>query len=159
MTGRGDERKLRGMNDSSRDRVDQNLEDAFAARGIEDPRAFYREWLRALRERDARAFEEARRYYETVLLPRITDEGADPVAEWLEYGRRLAELSGAGRLVDIDETGRAKTTTPPLPSGRLVLYLPDSTREPARVVNLPRRLSDAQQATYDLLIEGRTGVR
>lgn len=145
------------MNESSREIADRRLEDALEARGIEDPRGFYREWLRFLREIDAGAFEKARRYYEDVLLPRIAQQGADPVAEWLEYGCRLAELSGPGRLVDIDETGRARTARPPLPSGRFVLFLPDASREPARVVNLPRRLSDAQRATYALLVEGSRG--
>lgn len=138
-----------------RDRADARLEKALESAGLRDPRGPYRSWLRALRERDVASFDEARRHYEERVVPRIATEEADPLAEWLAYGVRLAELSGPGRLVEIDASGRARTATEPLPKDRVVLYLPDAPREPARALNLPLRLSAAQRANHDLLVEGK----
>lgn len=111
--------------------------------------------MRALRDQDGEAFDEARRYYEETLLPRVAEEGTDPIEEWLDYGRRLAEMSGPGELVEIDEEGRARVAATPATRDRLILYLPASPREPGRIINLPVRLSAAQRANVDLLIEGR----
>lgn len=155
MTGAGPIAKLRTMDPKIRSRADARLEDALEQNALHDPRDFYRERLKYLRNRDPAAFEEALRYFEDVLLPRVAAEGTDPVAEWLEYGRRLAELGGPGRAVIIDASGRAHSLTSPAPSDRLILYLPDDSAEPALVLNLPRRLSAAQRATVDLLVEGK----
>lgn len=143
------------MDATLRDRADARLEEALARAGLQDPRGFYREWLRALRDQDGEAFDEARRYYEETLLPRVAEEGTDPIEEWLDYGRRLAEMSGPGELVEIDEEGRARVAATPATRDRLILYLPASPREPGRIINLPVRLSAAQRANVDLLIEGR----
>ena len=143
------------MDATLRDRADARLEEALARAGLQDPRGFYREWLRALRARDAAAFDEARRHYEETLLPRVAEEGTDAIEEWLDYGRRLAEMSGPGDLVEIDADGRSRVAATPATRDRLILYLPTLPREPARILNLPIRLSAAQRANIDLLIEGR----
>lgn len=141
-----------------RSRADARLDQALERDALRDPRAFFRHALRRLRERSPGAFEEARRYYEEILLPRVAEETADPVDEWFEYGRRLAELGGPGRIVAIDDAGRAAACAPPLPRNRLVLHLPDDPAEPALVLNLPRALSAPQHATFDLLVAGRTEI-
>lgn len=141
--------------DETRTRADQRFEEALARSGARDPRAFYRGWLRALRERDPAAYRRAREHYDRHLVPRVAEVDADPLAEWLDYGRMLAELLAPGRTVQIDPTGRALEYTRPVPPDHLVLHLPASTREAALPVGLPARLSPAQRATYDLLVERR----
>ncbi len=143
--------------ESTRDRADARLEAALEREAVHDPREFYRERLRLLRERNPSAFEEARRYYEDVLLPRVAAADSEPVREWFEYGRRLAELTAPGRLTEIDASGRARTFATPLDRELLVLHLPDEAGEPALVLNLPGRPSPAQRATCDLLVWGKTG--
>src|SRR5690606_19528330 len=85
--------------------ADQRFAHALARAGARDPRDFYRERLRALRERDEGAFHRALQYYERRLLPAVASPDSDPLAEWLEYGRILAELSAEGRTVQVDRTG------------------------------------------------------
>lgn len=137
-----------------RERADRRFEQALAARDARDPRDFYRERLRDLKEGNVEAYHRAVEYYETRLLPAVAAEGSDPLGEWLEYGRFLAGLVARGRTVQIDPTGRASGYAPPVPQDHLVLHLPDSAREGALVVGIPPRLSPAQRATYDLLVEG-----
>lgn len=140
---------------SLRERADRRFEQALQATGARDPRDFYRERLKQLRERDADAFRQALQHYESRLIPRVAAEDSDPVAEWLEYGRVLAQLLAAGRTVQIDASGRARDYAPPVPHEHLVLHLPDSTRDAALVIGLPAELSPAQRATYDLLVAGK----
>lgn len=135
--------------------ADQRFEQALAERGARDPREFYRAALRELRERDAGAFRRALHYYENELIPRVAAPDSDPLAEWLEYGRVLAALRAPGRTVQIDATGRAEPYARPVPTDRLVLHLPDSTREPALLVGLPPELSAAQRASFELLVKGK----
>ena len=139
------------------DIADQRFSRALAETGARDPRDFYRDRLRDLRARDETAFSRARDYYENRLLPAVAAEGSDPVTEWLEYGRFLAQLSADGRTVQVDPTGRATAYAPPVPPHHLILHLPTSARERALVVGLPSRLSPAQRATFDLLVKGSTG--
>jgi hypothetical protein len=146
------------MSDSIQARAEARLKAALAGGTFQDPRDFYRERLRALKERDPGAFEQATRYYREVLLPRVADEANDPLAQWMEYGRLLGELGGPGRTVEIDRSGRARPYAPPVEPGHLVLYLPDDLASPVLVVALPCELSPAQQATYDLLVRGRTSL-
>lgn len=138
-----------------RAQADRRFEAALAARGARDPREFYRDQLRALRERDQPAFEQAVRYYERTLIPNVAREDSDPLAEWLEYGRVLAELTAPGRTVQVDPSGAATAYEPPVPVDRLVLHLPAASREAAAPIGLPARLSPAQRATFDLLVRGR----
>ncbi|HEX7051526.1 MAG TPA: hypothetical protein VF188_15070 [Longimicrobiales bacterium] len=142
--------------ESLRRTADAHLQRALEREALRDPRHSYRDRLRLLRARSPETFEEARRYYEDVLLPRVAEEGADAVAEWLAYGCRLAALSGPGRIVAVDADGRARAAEPPLPHDRLLLHLPDDDAVPVLALNVPERLSPAQRATYDLLVAGKT---
>lgn len=134
--------------------ADRRFQEALARTAARDPRDFYRQRLRELRETKPAAYREAVAYFETRLIPRVAAELSDPLGEWLEYGRLLAELACAGRTVQIDPSGRAHDYTSPSSPDHLVLHLPHSSREPVRVVGLPSTLSRAQRATYDLLISG-----
>jgi hypothetical protein len=110
--------------------------------------------MRQLRETDESAFRRAREHYETRLLPTVARDDTDPLAEWLDYGRVLAELASPGRTVEIDPSGRALPYSQPVSPDRLVLHLPTSARDPAILVGLPTTLSPAQRATYSLLVKG-----
>jgi hypothetical protein len=141
-----------------RQRADTRLDHALERAALRDPRDFYRERLRLLKEQEPAAFDEARRYYEEVLLPRVADGESDPVLEWFEYGRRLAELGGPGEAVMIDLSGRSTEFVPPLHRDQLVLYLPEDARAPVLALNVPHHLSPAQQANYTLLIERKLRI-
>lgn len=140
-----------------RERADQRFEQALGEAGARDPREFYRRRLRELRADNPDAFGRAVEYHDARLVPAVARDDSDPLAEWLEYGRFLAGLTCPGRTVQIDPTGLAAEYTPPVPLDHLVLHLPDDTRRPALAVGLPPRLSPAQRATYDLLVEGKQG--
>ncbi len=140
-----------------RERADWRFERVLAETGARDPREFYRQRLRELRERDPRAFQRALEYFETRLIPAVAAEDSDPIREWLEYGRFLAELAAPGRTVQIDPTGRERPYAPPVPLEHLVLHLPLDARASALLVGLPPQLSPAQRATYDLLVAGKQG--
>src|SRR5215204_1794056 len=73
-------------------RADERFARAIESTGAKDPRDFYRDRLRDLRARDANAYARAVDHYENRLLPAVAEEGSDPLAEWLEYGRVLAQL-------------------------------------------------------------------
>jgi hypothetical protein len=137
---------------SLRERADARFEQALRDRGGRDPRGFYRERLRALKESDGAAYRRAVDYYESTLLPAVAKEDGDPLVEWLEYGRMLAELTAPGKTVQIDPTGLAADYHPPVPTSHLVLHLPESPRLRALVVGIPRALSPSQRAAYDLLV-------
>ncbi|MFW6206564.1 MAG: hypothetical protein ACOC5J_01370 [Gemmatimonadota bacterium] len=137
-----------------RTRADARLEAALQDADLADPRPRYREALRHLRDRDPDTFDEAIRYFENELIPAVAGE-ADPLAAWLEYGRRLARALGDGRLMELDATGRARPVTDPAEARGLVLHLPDDTGTPALALRHPKELSKAQQAAVELLVEGR----
>lgn len=140
------------MDEATRARAEARYEEALGRGGLRDPREQFRDWMHTLRERDADAFGHALRYFDEVLVERVADPSSDPVAEWIEYGRRLAEQLQPGRLTVIDETGRAHDYTPPPAPGALVLHLPEDARSPASILSLPRDPSPAQRATCDLLV-------
>jgi hypothetical protein len=144
------------MDESLRARADARFERVLAETGRRDPRDYYRERLRALRERDPAAFRQATGHFEEVLLPRVAAGEADPLEEWLEYGRLLAQLEEPGRTVAIDRRGRARSYSRPVAPGDLILHLPDDRGAAALVVGLPPELSAAQRATYELLVLKRT---
>jgi hypothetical protein len=135
-----------------RARADERFQEALTAAGARDPREFYREQLKALRTQDPEAFRRALAYYEAELIPAVARDGSDPMAEWLEYGRRLAGLRTPGRTVQIDADGRAVDYARPVPAEALVLHLPDASSQPALVVGIPAKLSAAQKAAHDLLV-------
>ena len=143
--------------DSLRTIADQNFARALAESGARDPREFYRQRLKELRERDEQAFRRALDYYDTRLVPAVASGSADALAEWLEYGRVLAQLTTDGQTVQIDRSGRAHPYTPPVPKDHMVLHLPTSSREPALPVGIPSRLSPAQRATFELLVKQALG--
>lgn len=140
--------------DTQRARAEERIQEALARTGGRDPREYYRQRMRELKERDDAAFRRARDHYETRLLPALGQEDTDPLAEWLDYGRLLAELTTPGRAVEIDETGLAHPYSPPVPPERLVLHIPTSAREPALLIGLPAELTPAQRATFALLVKG-----
>ena len=138
-----------------RTRAEQRFMEALRRTGARDPRDFYRDRLRLLRAREEELFRRGVQYYEEQLIPNTAEESSDPLTEWMEYGRFLAELMAPGRTVQIDQTGRAQPYAPPTPIDQLVLHLPNSTRERALVVGLPPELSAAQRASFDLLVKGK----
>lgn len=134
--------------------ADRALEDALARTGARDPREFYRQRLRALKQSDPSSYEEAVRYYRETLIPDVAGGEGDPLEAWTEYGRRLAEWTAPGRTVAVDATGRAEPFQPPA-GDRLILHLPDAAGDQAILVGLPPQLTPAQRATYDVLVAGK----
>ena len=144
------------MSDDLQTEADLRLEEALADTGARDPREFYRECLRNLKQADRRAYDEAVEYYREVLLPSLV-KGVDPLPAWTEYGRRLATLTTPGRTVMVNQAGVAEPYLEPAPLDRLVLHLPEARGPASRavVVGLPAELTRAQRAHYDLLVSGR----
>ncbi len=140
-----------------RARADERFQAALTERGARDPRDFYRDRLKEMREAAPEAYQKARRYYETRLIPAVAAEGSDPLREWLEYGRLLATLTASGRTVQIDASGLSSDYAPPVSPDHLVLHLPEQTSRPALVVGIPMKLSPAQRAAYDLLVKQSLG--
>jgi hypothetical protein len=134
--------------------ADRRFAEAVRETGSRDPRDFYRTRLREIRDRDESAFREALDYFESVLVPGVAREGSDPIGEWLDYGCFLANLLEPGSPVEIDRSGRSRPYRRPVPTDHLVLHLPTSGRERALAVGLPPELSEAQRATYRLLVRG-----
>ena len=137
--------------------ADRALEAAIAETGARDPREFYRERLRELKDANPGGYEEAVAYYRGTLIPSVAS-GAAALDAWTEYGRRLAEALAPGRTVSIDESGRAHAWEGPDLS-RLVLHLPDDTGSRALLVGLPPSLTPAQRATFDVLVAGKQRSR
>jgi hypothetical protein len=145
------------MSNPLRERADRRFEEALNASGARDPREFYRTRLRELKTHSPEAYRRAVAYYEERLIPAVVVEGSDPLAEWMGYGRYLAELTAAGETVQLDPTGRSHPYAAPVPPDHLVLHLPRAAAGRALVVGLPRELSPAQRAAYDLLVRGSLG--
>ena len=142
------------MTESQTAEADRALEAALAASGARDPREFYRERLRELKRVSPEAYQSAVAYYTETLIPEVAARQRDPLEAWTEYGRRLAAALAPGRTVGVDETGRAHPWERHEPD-RLVLHLPDEKGARALLVGLPPELSDAQRATYDVLVAGK----
>jgi hypothetical protein len=136
------------MDDTAKTRAEGRTAEAIAQGPYEDFREGYRERLRWLKEARPEAFSRALTAYET-LVERIA-QGADPLQQWLEYGRQLGELSGRGSVVAIDDSGRSVAVAPA--TSQLMLHLPDDINVPALTLAIPRDLSDAQQSTLALLV-------
>ena len=141
---------------TTRERAEARLARALAETGAEDPRGRSRETLRTLRERDERAFHKAIDYFENRLVPAVAAEDGDPLAEWLDYSRFLANLTAAGETVQIDPTGRSRPYAKPVPLDALVIHLPTSSRSRPFPVRLPPSPSTAQRATLRLLVEAQS---
>lgn len=140
---------------SDAEKADKAIEEALARSGARDPREFYRDRLRELKQASLEAYEEAVTYYRETLVPVVAAGGLDPLVAWTEYGRTLAELTAPGRTVSIDSTGRAEPYAAPAGPDHLVLHMPDAKNGRALLVALPRKLSEAQRACYDWLVQGR----
>ena len=147
------------MSDDAVARADRILDEALAREGAQDPRDFYRERLREIKSTDNEAYERAVAYYTDTLIPSVAACDGDPLTAWTEYGRRLAEAAAPGRTVSVDRSGRAEPYRSPVRRDRLVLHLPDAKNSRALPVGLPADLSEAQQATYDVLVSRRTRLR
>ncbi len=98
--------------DDIRARADARLEEALAAAAMADPRPACRDRLKALKAANSTAFARAVDYFEHTLVPAVAG-GAEPLGQWLEYARVLAEASGPGRTVIVDRGGRARPYRPP----------------------------------------------
>lgn len=146
------------MSDDLQAEADRRLDAALAASGARDPREFYRDRLRELKQTDREAYEAAVGYYRDTLVPAVAG-GADPLTAWTEYGRRLATLAAPGSTVTVDGSGAAAPYAAPAPADRLILHLPEGRGGRALVVSLPRELSRAQRATYDLLVAGKLTLK
>ena len=146
---------LRAMSDDTAAVAERKLEAALEAEGARDPREFYRERLRDLKQHDPEAYQGAVAYYRDTLLPSIASGDADPLDAWTEYGRTLASALAPGRTVCIDTTGRASPYEGPSRAD-LVLQIPSTKGGRAVLVALPAKLSGAQKATYDVLVRGKT---
>jgi hypothetical protein len=138
--------------------ADELFATALEGSGGRDPRQFYRDRLGELKAANPGGYDKAVTYYRDELIPSIADQGRDPVEAWQEYGARLAAWTNPGHPVEIDESGRAHPHEPPAANGRLVLHLPDGKGR-ALVVDLPSELTEAQRATYDLLVAGKQKLR
>ena len=139
------------MSDSEKATAEKRSDDAFSAGPFQDPRGAFRERLRSFRESEPAAFKSALAYFEQKLIPQIAG-GSDPIVEWVNYGRRLGELTGRGKTYAVDPTGRARPLGDDFSADQLILHVPDDTAVAALAIALPRELSAPQQATYDLLI-------
>ena len=143
--------------DPQKTRAEARTDEAVAASGIEDPRGTLRRRLKHLKDNQPDAFTKALDYYEQDLLPRIAD-GADPLAEWLDYGRQLGDLTSPGRTMSVDESGRAQPFRSGLAQQTLVLHIPHDTSVDVLPLAVPRQLTAAQQATLDLLVNRARGL-
>ena len=134
--------------------ADQLLEAALESAGARDPREFYRERLRDLKRASPDGYAEAIAYYTDTLIPQVASGEADPLECWTEYGRRLAVALGPGRTIAVDVTGKATPFEAPA-GDRLILHMPDENGARALLVGLPPELSEAQRATYAVLVAGK----
>ena len=142
----------------AKEQIDRRSEEAFARSAWRDPRTDYRAMLRHLRERDAAGFENAVREYDARVATKLAeDASADPVAAWLAYGRRLADLIGGGRTVRVDADGRSEADDGG-DAPALLLHLPADESATAIVVAEPREPSPAQRASIALLADRRTAL-
>lgn len=146
------------MADELTERAERVLEEALQATGARDPREFYRERLRELKQANPDGYQAAVAYYKETLIPAVANGTAPALDAWTEYGRVLAEAVTPGRTVSIDATGLAHPYEGPGPD-RLVLHLPSGKGGRALLVGLPAELSAAQRATFDVLVAGKQRIR
>lgn len=137
------------MDDAAKRRVDEVTESAVSTGPFEDFREAYRARLRWLKDNRPQQFPEALSHYNDVLVPNIAG-GNEPLREWIDYGQRLGQLSGPGKTVCLDESGRAWPYHSDV--NGLILHLPDDVGTPALALAVPRDLSEAQKAALQLLV-------
>jgi hypothetical protein len=146
------------MAETEKTRADAHMDAALAQSTFEDPRPAFRDRLRLFREEQPDAFAAALQYYENVLVPAVAAAESEPLSEWVQYGRRLGELSGPGKTMAIDTTGRARTHSGAARDGELLMHIPHDTATQVLALAVPRQLSPAQQATLDLLVHRARGL-
>lgn len=144
------------MDNTAKQRSDDFTQQAIAAGKVEDFREDFRERLRWLKDNRPQSFSQALSHYNDILVPNVA-AGNAAMQEWVQYGRLLGDLSGAGKVVAIDESGRARDFGDEINS--LVLHLPDDTAVPALALIIPRALTAAQRATLDLLANRRRAAQ
>ena len=142
------------MDDTVKTAAEALTAEAIAAGPYDDFREAYRDRLRWLKDARAQGFNEAVASYERLVAE--VAGGSDPIEKWLAYGRQLGELSGRGKVIGIDESGRAG---PANDSGtQLILHLPDDVSVPALPLAVPRQLSIHQRSTFDLLVRRKLAL-
>jgi len=147
------------MTDTKQAQADARFSEALGSEGARDPREFYRERLRELKQANPLAYEQASTHYQDVLIPGIADGTLDPLDAWMAYGCQLCQLLAPGKAVDVDGSGRRRPHAGSSSQDHLVLHIPDAPAKRALLIGLPRELSAAQQATYALLVQGRLKMR
>ncbi|MDX1645633.1 MAG: hypothetical protein R3304_00710 [Longimicrobiales bacterium] len=146
------------VDDATAEKADRILQEALDRSGARDPRPFYRDRLRTLKESDPEGYSTAVAHYTDTLIPSVASGERDPLDAWTEYGRALAEAVASGRTVCIDRSGRSRTYEGPA-RDHLILHLPDDRGTRALLVGLPPTLTPAQRATYDVLVAGKQRLR
>lgn len=142
------------MDDTVKTQVEAQTARAITDGPYEDFREAYRERLRWLKEARPTAFAEARAAYDA-LVEEIA-RGSNPVEQWLEYGKQLGELSGRGKIVGIDASGRSVQATSD--GSTVILHLPDDISVPALPLAVPRNISEHQKSTIDLLVRRKLSL-
>lgn len=145
------------MSAESRRSADERLASAMAEAGMADAREEYRDRMRILRRENPAAFREATEHYEGVVVPRLL-QAVDPAGEWIAFGLTLATLSGPGRAVAVDGTGRSAEWRGGYAPGTLVLFLPEDRQAAAMILASPAAPTAAQSATIDLLVSKRLSL-
>jgi hypothetical protein len=138
------------MDTALRTRAEAALVKAAEGQGLADPRPSYRERLRSLRQARPEAFDQAVEHYEQTVLPALA--AGEPLPVWLEYGRYLAGLTTAGKVITVDASGWARPWTRDAPAG-LALFIPEDNAADVMVLSQPMAPSPAQNATLILLVE------
>ncbi len=135
------------------------LEARLEATNTGDPRAAYRDLLRSLKDADPDAFARMRVHYTQEVEPALEQEDRDPLAVWLDYGLALARAAGGeGEAMVIGADGLAMPLEGSPPPGLLTLLLPTRRGQRAIPVATPASPSAAQQASLDLLVNGKVRV-
>jgi hypothetical protein len=147
------------MEPAQHESADRIFREALQHRGARDPREYYRDQLRQLKRSNPQAYRSAVSHYEEELIPAIASGAVEPLGAWLAYGCLIANLVVEGRAIEVDPSGRQHPYEPPVPRENMVLHLPDASGARALAVGLPPSLSPAQQAAFDLLVQGRQRLR
>ena len=138
------------MDDTAKRLAEAATEKTLSEAPFADFRGVYRDRLRWLKEVRPQAFTTALAHYNDVLVPNIA-AGAGPIGEWIDYGKRLGDLAGTGKVVRIDESGRSHPYDGVVEG--LILHVPADTAVPALALAVPREPSAAQRAALELLVK------
>ncbi len=124
---------------------------ALAEHGIEDVQPRYRQLLLQLKARDGAAYERAVARYRSDVEGATEAGGA--LEAWLSYGAWLASSLEPGGLFTISKEGLAARAQDPVPTGAMLIHLPDAGNRKGFVVAMPSAPSEAQRMTANLLCE------